>query len=97
VKVSKVRLIKENCLSFKTVKEVEHFTTVKEILDLLHERYFFPILIVKKLILSLGEKFGVKPVDGEVVTAEVLELYEYSVSYFFIKSGNSSSGMPLLI
>jgi hypothetical protein len=80
--VSKVRLIKENCLSLKTVKEVEHFTTVKEILDWLHERYFFPPLIVEKLILSLGEKFGVKPVDGNVV-AEVLELYEYLYRIFY--------------
>jgi hypothetical protein len=79
---SKVMFIKENCLSLKTVKEVEHFTTVEEILDWLHERYFFPILIVEKLMQSLREKFGVKPVDGNVV-AEVLELYEYLYRIFY--------------
>jgi hypothetical protein len=79
---SKVMLIKAKCLSPKTVKEVKLLSTVKEILDWLHERYFFPILIVEKLMQPLREKFGVKPIDGTVV-AEVLELYEYLYSILY--------------
>lgn len=79
---SKVMLIKTKCLSPKTFKEVNQLSTVEEILNWLHERFFSPILIIAKLMQPLRERYGVEPIDGTVVS-EVLELYEYLYSIFY--------------